>query len=224
MRAVIYLRVSSDAQVDGYGLAVQEQSCRAFAKRVGLTVIAVEQDEGVSGTKDAHERPALTAALASIRNGDADALLVARLDRLARSLTVQEAILAEVWRSDGQLFTADQGKVLKDDPDDPMRTAMRQMAGVFAQLDRALTVKRMADGRRAKKAQGGKAEGSYPYGWGKDGEIEEEQRVLYEVRHLRDQGLTWEQVADRLNASRLRPRTATRWTARNAAKVLQPSP
>ena len=73
---------------------------------------------------------------------------------------MQEAILAEVWRSGGRLHASGHGEVLEDDPDDAMRSAMRQMAGVFAQLDRALTVKRMRDGRKAKAAAGGKASGS----------------------------------------------------------------
>ena len=35
---------------------------------------------------------------------------------------------------------ADQGEILPDDPEDPMRTAMHQMMGAFAQLDRGMTV------------------------------------------------------------------------------------
>lgn len=169
MRAVTYLRVSSAGQVDGYGLPVQERACRAYARRHGIEVVDVLKDEGVSGTKDAHERTAFTTALVMLRDGRADVLLVARLDRLARSLTVQEAVLAEVRRSGGRLHAADHGEVLEDDPDDAMRTAMRKMAGVFAQVVRALTVKRMRDGRKAKAAAGGKASGSYPFGWSKDG-------------------------------------------------------
>ncbi len=127
--------------------------------------------------------------------------------------------LAEVWRSESALFTADQSKVMADGPDDPMRTAMRQMAGAFAQLDRALTIKRMMDGRRMKKAQGGKAEGAYPYGWGKDGVNQSEQAVLYKIRHFRSEGYTWHRIASRLDNCMNPPRKAERWTARNAAKV-----
>jgi len=45
-----------------------------------------------------------------------------------------------------------------------MRTAMRQMAGACAQLDRQMTVKKMRDSRRAKAAAGRKAVGDYPFG------------------------------------------------------------
>ena len=59
----------------------------------------------------------------------------------------------------------------------PMRTAMRQMVGVFGGLDRRLITRRLRDGRRAKAAQGGKAVGRYPFGWAEDGEVAREQRV-----------------------------------------------
>jgi DNA invertase Pin-like site-specific DNA recombinase len=56
--------------------------------------VGVLRDEGVSGTKDAADRPGLTAALAMIEDRGAGGHLVARLDRLARTLVVQEAVLA----------------------------------------------------------------------------------------------------------------------------------
>ncbi len=110
---------------------------------------------------------------------------------------------------------------MRDDPDDPMRTAMRQMAGVFAELDRRLIIKRLRDGRRAKAAQGGKAVGRYPFGWSKEGEVVREQRVLVAIRDLRQDGQRWQDVAERLNAggAPYRPRNADAWTAAGLAKV-----
>lgn len=159
-RAVAYLRVSTAGQaVDGYGLDAQLAAIAQYAANAGLTLVAMARDEGVSGLLPAHERPGLVNAIAHIAGGHADVLIVARLDRLARDLTTQEAILAQCWGMDAAVHSADLGAIHADDPDDPMRTAMRQMAGVFAQLDRALVVKRLRDGRKAKAALGGKAAG-----------------------------------------------------------------
>jgi len=69
-----------------------------------------------------------SAAPKSVRDGEADGILIPSLNRLARLLTVQEAILAQVWKLGGRVFAADTGEITPDDPDDPMRTAMRQMA------------------------------------------------------------------------------------------------
>lgn len=97
---------------------------------------------------------------------------------------------------------------------------MRQMAGVFAQLDRAMTVKRLRDGRRAEAAKGGHASGSYPYGFSKAGPIAHEQRVLEDVRAMREQGYDWQEVADLLNARGVTPRKAKAWTVSNLRKVM----
>lgn len=221
MDAIIYLRVSTQGQaVDGYGLAAQETACREYAASQGLQVVQVLRDEAVSGTLPAHERPGLMDALGMLNDDEADCLIVARLDRLARQLTTQEVILAEVWKQGREVHSADSGKVFKDDPDDPMRTAMRQMAGVFAELDRAMIVKRLRDGRRAKAAKGGKAVGAYPYGQAKEGPIPAELEVMRLVAARRRDGISWDTIAAELNEDGVSPRTARAWTPRNLAKVM----
>ena len=108
-------------------------------------------EEGRSGALDLEDRVALTAAIDMIAGGKAEGLVCFSLDRLAREITVQEAILAKVWEEvGGRFFTTDQGEILRDDPDDPMRTAMRKMAGVMYELDRRLVVARLRRGRRLK--------------------------------------------------------------------------
>ncbi len=92
-----------------------------------------------------------------------------KLDRLARTLSTQETVLQTVWRADGSVFAADQGEVLQDDPDDPMRTFVRQVIGGVAQLERSLIAKRMRDGRRIKAEQGGFAFGAPPFGYRAEG-------------------------------------------------------
>jgi len=221
MRTVIYTRVSTASQTEGFGLDVQEQQCRSYADAHGLDVVGVAEEAGVSGIKEAHDRPALTDALLMLKEGAADVLLVARLDRLARQLTVQEAVLAEAWRYGAMVHAADYGEVLQDDPDDPMRTFVRQVMGSVAQLDRALLTKRMRDGRKAKKAQGGKAEGRYPFGWSKDGAVPAEQALVARVRELRTADMTWQEIAGALNGNGVSPRVAEAWTPRNLAKVMR---
>ena len=86
-------------------------------------------EEGRSGALDLEDRAALTAAIDMIATGKADGLVCYSLARLAREITVQEAILAKVWEeAGGRVFTTDQGEVQRDDPDDPMRTAMERYA------------------------------------------------------------------------------------------------
>lgn len=228
MNAVVYLRVSTLGQIDGFGLDVQEQACRAYAKAHGLRVIATFRDEGVSGTLEATDRDGLMSALARLRDGDADALLVARLDRLARSLTVQEAVLAQVWKHHRTVHSVDVGEVVRDDPDDPMRTAMRQMAGVFAQLDRGMVVKRMRDGRKAKAAHGGRAVGPAPYGYraqnGMLHPIPAEQDALALMRDLRAAGETCASIAATLSDKGHPTKRGGRWTSPVVSRILSRPP
>jgi DNA invertase Pin-like site-specific DNA recombinase len=214
-RAVAYIRVSSATQLDGYGLAAQEADIRKSVKTYGLKLTQVFRDEGVSGSLEAALRPGLAEALAKIESGDAEVLLVPRLDRLARRLTIQEAALAQVWRHGGVVISAEQGEVARDDPDDPMRTAMRQMMGVFAQLERSMIVARLRRGREMKRASGGYAAGRPRYGYRADDgslvALPEEQRTTKLAKRLRKRGLSYRQIADRLEAEGMLPRSGGRW-------------
>jgi len=83
--AVGYLRVSTTEQADhGYGLDAQRARIEEFCERERLGLAAVFEDPGVSGTRPLEDREGLVVALTRARELDAAALVVARLDRLAR--------------------------------------------------------------------------------------------------------------------------------------------
>lgn len=226
MRLIAYLRVSSESQLEGYGLDSQEAAVRGWAKRQSHTIVRVLSDKGVSGATDAVDRPALGEALQALKARDVDGLIVARLDRLARALTVQEATLGIVWRMGATVYTADQGEVLRDDPDDPMRSALRQVVGVFSELERRLVTKRLRDGRMAKAATGRKSVGSYAYGTRPGGVGRErdavpdpvEARTVAYVLERRTEGATYREISEALNAQGVRTKRGGCWhpmTVRN---------
>lgn len=218
MKLIRYCRVSSHSQVDAYGLPAQHKDCAAWAARHGYELVVLG-DEVYTGTLA--DRPLLGEAVHWLREGSVDGLLVPRLDRLARALTVQEAVLAMVWQLGGRVFAADEGEILQDDPDDPMRTAMRQMQGVFAQLERSMLTKRMRAGMRIKAAQGRHATGIYPFGYRghhahrtvDKGPHEDEQPTVARILELRSQGETYRAIAARLDHEGRRPRYAKSWSA-----------
>lgn len=204
MKLVGYVRVSTDKQAEeGLGLAVQDKAVRSWAKANGHRLIGVCRDEGVSGTKDSADRPGLADALTAICDNRAKGIVVHRLDRLARTLTVQEAILGRVWQCEGGVFTAESGEVPQDDPDDPMRRAMRQMVGVFGELERAMVVARMRAGRKHKAAKGGYAGfGSPPFGFKAEERAlvpdEREQEAIALMVAMRREGASLPTIAARL--------------------------
>ncbi len=71
---------SSDSQLDGFGLDVQERAIRAWARRHEHRIVDVQTDAGVSGATDAADRPGLSAALLALHHPPpAPGLIVARL-------------------------------------------------------------------------------------------------------------------------------------------------
>lgn len=221
-----YIRVSTDRQADeGFGLEVQEVVIRDWCSARGHELVGIHRDEGLSGSLDAGERPGLSAALETIESGEAEALVVHKLDRLARSLTVQEAALAHIWRSGGEVFSVDAGAVLRDDPDDPVRTAMRQMIGVFSQLERGMISARMRAGRRLKAERGGYAGGRPRYGYRAEERelvpVFAEQEAIRLASQLRCKGLSYRAIACELESAGFKRRGGSaRWHAIQVARAL----
>lgn len=223
LRVIAYLRVSTETQLEGYGLDNQRDLIDAWAAHADAEIVATYTDQ-LSGTVAFDQRPELALALDRITRDGVDGLVVPRLDRLARHLHEQEAALAHVWASGHSVWSADTGEVLRDDPDDPMRTALRQMMGVFAQLERGMIRSRLRAGRRAKREATGWAGGTVPYGWRSvDGALiadEVQQRVVELVHSLRAQGMTTVQIPLELNLRRIPGPAGGYWHRSAVRRVL----
>jgi DNA invertase Pin-like site-specific DNA recombinase len=228
MKIVGYIRVSTDRQAErGLGLDVQERSVRSWARANGHRVVAVYRDEGVSGMLA--ERDGLADALDAVRTGRAGAVVVPRLDRLARDLVVQETLLAEVWRLGGEVFSTAGGEGdLRDDPDDPSRKLVRQVLGAIAEYERDMIALRLRAGRKRKAERGGYAHGSPPYGWRGSGgrlvKVPAEQKALARMLSLRDEGCSTRQVAATLAAEGWPTKRGGAWSSPVVARILSRHP
>jgi len=134
-----------------------------------------------------------------------------------------------VWEeAGGRVFTTDQGEVLRDDPDDPMRTAMRKMAGVMYELDRRLVVARLRRGRRLKAERGGFAGGGVRYGLTTERKQlvpdRAERAVARRIRRLHRGGLSIRKIADQLNTEQVPAKRGGSWHPTTVARVLQRNP
>jgi DNA invertase Pin-like site-specific DNA recombinase len=151
-----------------------------------------------------------------VKAGRAHGLIALNLDRLARKLEIQEAILATLWEAGGRVFTVeDDGEVPEDDPDQPMRTALRKIRGVIAELERAMIAKRMRDGRHLKREQGGYVGGNVPLGYRVEGHElvvdKEGQATLERIRNLRRSGASLREIAARLTEEGHRSKRGGDW-------------
>lgn len=226
LRLVVLLRVSTAGQIDGYGLEAQEKDCRNWARKAGHRIVRVCTDGGITGKAGDDERPGLAEALQLLADKQADGLLAPNLDRVARQLTQQEAILSVVWAQGARAFTADRGEHLPDDDDDPMRTFVRQVMGAAAQLERGLIVKRLKSGRRTKAASGGYAHGAPAYGQkAVNNELATdatEAAVLKQMRALAAEGISVRGIADLLNEQGVPSKRGGKWHPTTVARLLNP--
>ena len=229
MRLVAYLRTSSAAGGNGDSFDAQEEACRAWAKRERHEILTVHRDRGLSGRLGPEDRPGLAAALGTVEDGEADGLVVHRLDRFARELHVQEAALARAWSAGGRVFEAVEGEVPQDDPDDPYRRFVRQVMGAAAELERGMIANRLRQGRRRKRQRGGYTGGpTVPFGQRVEGEGREARVVsdpeaattVAVIVQLRRSGLTYAGIAERLNAEGVATPRRGRWHIESVRRVL----
>jgi len=225
MRLVSYTRVSTDKQeAEGQGLAVQEAHNGEWAHRRGHEIVAVETDTASGKLED---REGLAAALRQVRDGEADGVIVYRLDRLARDLVLQEQLLAEVRRSGGEVFSTSDAEqsFMVDDPDDPSRKLIRQVLGAVAEFERGMIALRLRNGRRRKHAQGGYAYGRPGYGTRATGgvlvAVPEQVATIDRMRELRRRGKSLRAIAATLNADGVQGPTGGAWSATAVQRALQ---
>ncbi len=147
---VAYVRVSTAEQADsGAGLAAQRATIEAEAARRGWTLAETYEDAGASG-KSLTGRPALADALAALDRGEAAGIIVAKLDRLSRSVADAADLLDRAHRGGWALVACDLGV----DTSTPAGEAMANVMATFAQLERRMIGQRTRDALAARRAQG----------------------------------------------------------------------
>jgi DNA invertase Pin-like site-specific DNA recombinase len=221
MQAIGYVRVSTDRQAEhGVSLEAQEAKIRAMATIHSAELVEVIVDGGESA-KSLH-RPGLQRLLALINAGQVQAVIVAKLDRLTRSvkdlcnllelLEKRKVALISVAES---LDTASAGG----------RLVITIMAAV-SQWEREAIGERTRDALRHKQSQGHRV-GNIPFGsrLAADGQHLEpdaaEQAALHEIRRLRGEGTSLRGIAAALNHREYRTRRGTAWRLESVARIVK---
>jgi len=214
-----YPRVSSKGQTRGHGPRRQRDIIKDFAKRNGYEVVGW-YPEAYTGTEG--DRPAFADMLTAILANGVKVIIVESLDRFARDLMVQNALLAKLASEGITLIAANTGEdVTAAMSDDPMRWALVQIQGIFSELDKRQLVRKLKRARAAKKASTGRCEGALPFG-----AYEGESETLDRVRQLRRKRkgvkrMSVQRIADQLNAEECHNRSGDPWTRGNLWKVMR---
>ena len=181
-RVIGYVRVSTEGQADGgVSLPAQRAKIESYAALYDLDLIAVIEDAGVSGKTI--ERPGLQAALARLDAGEADGLLVAKLDRLTRSVRDLGALLDRGFRERFALLSVGENV--------DTRTAAGRMVlnimAVISQWEREAIGERTREALSHLRASGARL-GGEALGWARSEERDEDGRLV--VREVDDEANT----------------------------------
>lgn len=160
-RCVLYPRVSTEMQVDGYSLEGQKNMLTRFADREEMIVVDTYEDAGKSG-KSIEGRPAFQKMLRDIENGlDIDYILVYKLSRFGRNAADILNSLELVQSYGVNLICIEEGI-------DSSQTSGKLLISVLsavAEIERENIIEQTMNGRREKARQGGWNGGFAPYGY-----------------------------------------------------------
>jgi DNA invertase Pin-like site-specific DNA recombinase len=199
--------------VQGNGLAVQEQAIRSYCKAQAIRLIGIESDEGISGSNGLEKRVGLARTLVRLEAGEADCLVVYRLDRLARDYVLQELLVNRLRQAGTPLRSATED--IETDTDDPTKVLVRQILGSIGQYERALIRGRMQAGKLVKAARGGYVGGQPGYGSCADNaelvEEPDEAEIVETVLRMRRSGASYREIGSALTDAGLKPRRAKTW-------------
>ena len=175
-----YCRVSSIAQGKDNkdGFPRQEAAIKQYAKKNNFEVVQIFK-ESISGTKSENERPVFQDMLTEILRNGVKTILIERLDRLARENHINESLIIYIASKGITLLDVSTGENITDTyQQDPMKKALIQIQGVFAELEKSLLVKKLRLARERKKELTGKCEG-------RKSTLELKPEVIAEIRRLR---------------------------------------
>lgn len=210
-RVIIYARVSSDEQAEiGTSLENQVEKSLARAQAIGMKVVAIFREDYTGITLD---RPELNKARTMLRNGEAEAIIAFKTNRLDRSeWGINLLILLHEFKNLGvELHYSQSGRQV--DLNNPTEALMQSIEGWQSGEDRNNIVRQLLDGR-IKRVRGGGVlvSNKPPYGYrkGKEGNLcilvidEVEERVIKLIFYWYTEGdngrpLSIRQITNRLN-------------------------
>lgn len=204
MRVIGYCRVSTAEQGDsGAGLEAQEATIRAEVERRGWDLVEIRSD--VASGKSLRHRSQLAATLADLREHKADALIVAKLDRLSRSVLDFAGVMETAHTQGWSLVVID----LAVDTTTTNGKLIAHIMIALAQWERELIGDRTRTALRAVRARGTRL--------GRPSGVDA--TTVQMIRALRGSGLSWQKVADALAREGVPTAQGGVWHAATVRKI-----
>lgn len=188
MQVAGYVRCSTDEQGEsGAGLEAQRSAIQTECERRGWQLVEIVEDVGYSAKN--LKRPGVLRLLDELDAGQFDGLVVAKLDRLSRSMLDFTGVMARAERRGWALVALD----CAVDTTTPAGEAMAHVLATFAQFERRLIGQRTREALAAKRAQGVRL--------GRPATIDP--AVRDRIRRERKRRRSYRDIADTLNAEQV---------------------
>ncbi|MDI3291972.1 recombinase family protein [Polyangium sp. 15x6] len=224
-KVIGYVRVSTEHQADGgVSLDAQRAKLEAYALALDLDLVAIVEDPGASAKS--MNRPGLRRALAMLDAGEAEALLVVKLDRLTRSVRDLGDLVERYFAARCSLLSV-------SDSIDTRTAAGRLVLNVLtsvAQWEREATGERTRDALSHLRAEGVRL-GGEALGWRRGDssdtsgrriveDVENEVETARRIFALRNEGKSLRDIAAALTAEGRTTKRGGAWAAETVRKVL----
>ena len=193
-KAIGYIRVSTRDQAEsGASLASQRAKIEAYAVLHDLELVEVIEDAGHSAKS--LDRPGMTKLLSLIRGRRIGVVVVAKLDRITRSVR-DLGELIELFQRSGVEFASVADRI---DTSTASGRLVLNVMGSVSQWEREAIGERTAEALAVMRSNGRRISRYPPYGYRFNGqgwiEDEREQRAVAIMRQLRAEGLSLRQIS-----------------------------
>lgn len=221
LKAAIYVRVSTQQQVDKVSLPVQREELLNYARyALNISDCVVFEDAGYSAKNT--DRPDYQRMMARVRTGEFSHILVWKIDRISRNLLDFAAMYAELKKL-GVTFVS---KNEQFDTSSAMGEAMLKIILVFAELERNMTSERVSAIMLSRANGGVWNGGKIPFGYTYDKEArqfsinEDEAQIVRHIYDLYESIRSLTIVAKELNGKGIRSRTGKPWNPTTVRTML----
>lgn len=219
-RVIAYIRVSTDNQVEKYGMDAQEMDIRVYCSKNDMEIVRVLREEGVSGAKE--DRPVFNEILyGGICDDGIDAIVVAKNDRVARDINIYYYFKMQLKKKGIELISVaeDFGEM------GIMAHFLEAFTMCVAEMERENIKNRTSAGRKVKAENGGFAGGGVPYGYNLiDRKLvvdRDAADIVKKVFLLRGCGKKLQEISDLMNESGIRTKRGKEFTVSTVQNILK---
>ena len=229
--AAIYVRVSTAGQAEvGHSLANQKKICTKYAEANGLTVVAVYEDAGVSGTTD--ERPGIKQAISEIDTYQH--LVIYDSTRLGRAQEINHGLRAIFNKGGVTIHAVAEGGAIQ--PNTQMAIWMTAIMDARAESENLDRSTKSRSGKYDAVKDGNLQVGTAPFGYmlerkgmnalGKGGKtvlvINDDQAIGVRLAFKEfSKGTSIAEIARKLQKAKVKKSNGKKWTRENVKDMLE---